>query len=631
MHIYKWHTTNLLSKSENEMQFYLDHIEAHNGCDPEYPQIFLLFRDEEQTRLNWEISNYANELGLNISFGKINTDKISYKQLINVFIDENPDTAELITACQHELLEGDDSKWTSEYIIKLDHLCSSKKNLYRPLLRSVIRGIWAGYGHPKESYSFTKLFDKYGIVRSQLKINIRTNFLMPVNKSYQSSADQDAVARKSLNFVSVEKVWNSLCKTVSLSVGSVLAYVNKWTIELNEPLDKAFKEKISLEESLKDTAKQDKTISALQDKKKHYTAIMDEFEELNDGQKFILALILAGTAGKTDDEFAGYVTGLLLQRYKDLESITSRLNFLRDDISVDVISYQQLIYLLNLLETLFYALNNDIKIIDLLEEDDTVLQQILEPYLITKKKKVNIDALDAAAKKMTYYASIQAERAKWQDILDKMEHKDQKYFHNMEIYTSKTFIDSYYGDMGGICLSGHPEQILRPGFYVQRLVDITEQQIIGMSVLHLSKGGFGSPLVQAKTFWQAFAFNPLSSILKHYSEGQQLFIYLQFRLNMEKVAWATKLPVAISGIDTGWGLISNNGCFCDIIRRYEYSKPTARKVTNAKGLSVYYSADQFAAALVVIDPRGYEQAEDPSEVPTFYAHRELITEKATDL
>jgi hypothetical protein len=92
---------------------------------------------------------------------------------------------------------------------------------------------------------------------------------------------------------------------------------------------------------------------------------------------------------------------------------------------------------------------------------------------------------------------------------------------------------------------------------------------------------------------------------------------------MEKVAWETKLPVALSGIDTSVGLISNNGCFCDLIRKYEYSKPTARKVTNAKGLSVYYSTKEFAKALVIIDPRGYEQVSDPSEVLSFYAHREL--------
>jgi hypothetical protein len=154
-------------------------------------------------------------------------------------------------------------------------------------------------------------------------------------------------------------------------------------------------------------------------------------------------------------------------------------------------------------------------------------------------------------------------------------------------------------------------------------VDVTEQQIIGMSILFLSRGGFGSPQVQAKNFWQVFAFNPLSSILRHYSEEQQLFLYLQFRLNMEKVAWATKYPVALSGINTGWGLISNNGYFCNLIRRYEYRKPTARKVSNAKGLSVYYSEEEFAKALVIIDPRGYENVSNPSEVPTFYAHREL--------
>jgi len=87
------------------------------------------------------------------------------------------------------------------------------------------------------------------------------------------------------------------------------------------------------------------------------------------------------------------------------------------------------------------------------------------------------------------------------------------------------------------------------------------------------------------------------------------------------------MPVVLSGIDTPWGLMSNNGYFGDLIRKYEFSKPTAKRVTNAKGMSVYYNEEAFAAALVIIDPRGYEQAADVSEVPTFYAHRELQEEK----
>jgi hypothetical protein len=295
---------------------------------------------------------------------------------------------------------------------------------------------------------------------------------------------------------------------------------------------------------------------------------------------------------------------------------------LQDDISVDVLSYQQFDYLLNLLETLFFTLREDQEIIDLLE-GDTVLQEMLGPYLITKKKEVTLDALDAAAKKMTGYAGMQAERAKWQGILNKMKQKDEKYFHSMEIYTSKTFMDSFYGDMGGICLSQYPQQILHPGFFVQRLTDNTEKQIVGMSILCLSSGGFFSHEVSAQSYFQAFAFNPLASLLKHFSAEQQLYLYLQFRLNMEKAARMTNMPILLSGVDTPWGLISNNAYFGDLIREYEYGKTTAKKVLNAKGLSLYYKKENYAVALVIIDPRGYEQIADPAQIPTFYAHREL--------
>jgi hypothetical protein len=630
MHIYKWHTQKLLEKPKKDMQSYLDYIERNRGCDPEYPQIEVIFRDEEQARNNMEITELLDNLGLEHHFTGKDKGSISYKQIINAYVQEHPDTSELITGYQQQLLSGLDRQWTGEYAHQLDLL-----HIHGLLLRSVIKGIGTGYSKPGKSSSFTELFKKYGGAKSLININIKTGFNMPVKQIILSSADQDELARKQINLVPVEKVWNSLSSSESLSTGNVLACINKWSVELNEPLDKLFNEKVSLEEMLKETndeeiikktkndiAKHDKAIAALQEKKQNYSGIMDEYAALNEEQIFILALVLAGTAGKSDDEFLSFVTGLLLQRYKELDSIASRLSFLRDDISVDVLSYQQFIYLLNLLETLFFTLNEDKKITGLLEKD-TVLQEILSPYLITKKKQVSLDALDAAAKKMTFYASMLAERAKWQDILDKMEQKDKKYFHEMEIYTSKTFIDSYYGDMGGICLSGEPQQILRPGFFVQRLLDNTEKQIIGMSILHLSNGGFGSPLVQAKNFWQAFAFNPLSSVLSHYSEKQQLYLYLQYRMNMEKIAWATKLPVVLSGVDTPWGLISNNGCFGNMIRKYEYTRPTVKKVSNAKGMSVYYNKDQFEIALVIIDPRGCEETSDLSQIPTFYAHREL--------
>ena len=169
------------------------------------------------------------------------------------------------------------------------------------------------------------------------------------------------------------------------------------------------------------------------------------------------------------------------------------------------------------MDTLFFLLREDKEInnaIDLQnedEEEENMLQDILNPYIITKKKQITMDTIDAAAKKMTGFSALQAERAKWLGILESMDDKNEKYYHSMEIYMSKTFIDSHYGDMGGICLSAAPGQILRPGFYVQRLADLTDKQIIGMSVLYLSAGSFSNPRykLEAKNFWHAFAFNPL--------------------------------------------------------------------------------------------------------------------------
>jgi len=249
------------------------------------------------------------------------------------------------------------------------------------------------------------------------------------------------------------------------------------------------------------------------------------------------------------------------------------------------------------------------------------LQAILQPYIITKKKQLTGDALDAAARKVTSYAALQSERAKWQSTLDKLEHKDPKYFHHFNLYVSKTSVDAYYGDMGGICLSNHPQAITNGGFYIQRLADQTDKEIVGMSIMYLSQDGFGSPK-PAKKFWQAFAFNPLHSFLQHCNEEQQLYLYLQYRLNMEKLAWSLKIPVVISGIDAGWGLISNDSSFGNILHNYELSKATAKRVT-AKGIAIYYDEKRYANALLIIDPRGYENTADISSIPTFYAHREL--------
>jgi hypothetical protein len=635
MHIYRWHTKKLLGRSKEDMPAYIDFIAGHDGCDPEYPRIDLLFRDEELALEHQNALDEAGLLGLLRHFTGKNRESVSYKDLLRAYIAEHPESEALIAGYQAQLLAGADRQWTAEYARQLDQLNTEKHNLHRTLLRSVIRGIGGGFFSSKKSASFSDLFARFGEAQSQKQIIARTQFLMPIKALGHSPVNVNAYAREHINLKLIEKIWQFLQSAEPVTVSGIMPYINKWVLDLQEPAEKVFAEKTALEQAqgkaadeqaraaiAKDIAKKDAAINALNEKKRRYSAIMDSFESLTDDQKLILAFILAGAMARTDAAFAAHVTGLLLQRYRNLESVASRLEFLKEDINVDVLTYRQFAYLLNLLDTLFFALREDSKIQTLVEKD-AVLRDILKPYLITRKKQITTDALDAAIKKMTEYAALQAERAKWQDILEKAESKTPDYFHAMEIYTSKTFVDSYYGDMGGICLSSQPRTILLPGFFVQRLADKTDNEIIGMSILFLSSGGFVSYSDRTKTrhFWQAFAFNPLHSVLSHYSAGQQLYLYLQFRLNMEKLAWTTGMPVVISGIETSWGLISNNGAFDSLIRKYELSKPTARRVY-ARGLSVFYSEEQFAKALLIIDPRGFESARSPAAIPSFYAHRE---------
>jgi len=159
MHIYKWHTKKLLGKPKKDMASYLDYIEGTHGCDPEYPQVEFIFRDEEQVRENAELTDLFADLGLEQYF--TGEDKISYKELLDAYIQEHPDTIELITDYQQQLLSGLERQWTGEYISQLDGL-----NIHRLLLRSVIRGIGTGFSMSGKSSSFADLFEKYGYVHS---------------------------------------------------------------------------------------------------------------------------------------------------------------------------------------------------------------------------------------------------------------------------------------------------------------------------------------------------------------------------------------------------------------------------------------------------------------------------------
>ena len=105
MHIYKWHTQKLLGITKVDMQKYLQFLEENRGCDPQYPRLYLVFRDEDAARETQDVAALVNNFGLSGEFLK-NKYAVSYKDLLNAYINQYPETREVIEKFQNNLLGG---------------------------------------------------------------------------------------------------------------------------------------------------------------------------------------------------------------------------------------------------------------------------------------------------------------------------------------------------------------------------------------------------------------------------------------------------------------------------------------------------------------------------------------------
>lgn len=105
----------------------------------------------------------------------------------------------------------------------------------------------------------------------------------------------------------------------------------------------------------------------------------------------------------------------------------------------------------------------------------------------------------------------------------------------------------------------------------------------------------------ASPYLHAFAFNPLESLISRLSYRNQLRLYLQYRLMLEKESLRTGKPVVLAGHEQ-WGIVSNRTAFGNMIIALE-KKANAPVVIDAFGVKdLYYSEKDFAVGLKIIDP-----------------------------
>lgn len=580
MHIFMWHTGRLLALDKLEYNDYIDKLVDNGGFDPEYPEPGALFSDLRMDFDTADTRRIGEKLGLEFD----DKSKPGYRDLLELYMQKHPESRDDIERFQKELANGVERGWDRDFLHRLDLY---SPDLHKPLLKSVIRGIDKGYSRSMKSSSLIYLYDKYGEVNDHEAVSIRKPFRLPVS-ALKNSLSLEKRLRRKLNVALFVKAWSAIFPEGSQSGRRV----ESW---LKEQLDSAEEGLVRLE-----LAGEEKKVRRLELE----VSLMKEGELLLRQEKGIGGLIsrIVITAEYSRKELSLSI-GLmqkLLERFGRVKAVETRMNILKADAVPERFTLSQLGYFINLLETLresfFY--DPEVRAFFSDEERTSDLGQKLAPFLATKRKELGQEALDAAYNRVSGLDRLRKERSFWIREIEKRGSGEDIKQRPFVWYSSKSFMDAYYGDMGGVCLSSRPQAIRSTSLQPMRLVDPKKASIEGAALLYRNRTLCRS--TGDREYWFLFAMNPLKSVMDHLGYENQLRIYLNLRLAAEQLAVDSGLPVYLPGIRTP-GLLSNNRVFAELILKFEM-KMRPKSVVDAYGLSLYFAEEEFAVAVKIIDP-----------------------------
>jgi hypothetical protein len=317
---------------------------------------------------------------------------------------------------------------------------------------------------------------------------------------------------------------------------------------------------------------------------------------------------------KQGDEVAFDALAGAAARYASDPAFSQVAARLAADVAPGFMGVEQAALVADAIDALCHACASDTALGKALDGADGELAAALRGSSRLKGGVASIDSMDAAMRRAGAYSRITAETAKWRDLLARLETGEVPRRH-LTMVTSRSFLDAYYGDMGGTCLSAKPELILRPGTIICRLWDEDERRIRGMCVFVYSAGPARSAGIGK--FWYAFAFNPLRSLTRGMGSRELAILWLGFRAVAEELSARSGLPVLIPGLGQHGpsvpGAISNDGAFATLVANYELAAGSP-VVYDASGFSVYYTKAVFTEAAVAIDPRHPESYRAKAEL-----------------
>ncbi len=331
--------------------------------------------------------------------------------------------------------------------------------------------------------------------------------------------------------------------------------------------------------------------------------IQDEWQDLSADGRFCTILILAGYYNRKADDLRRSALALAIDRMGGNAVEDERLAFLEDDIEPEALTLRQTGYLVAFLSDIAEHIAADASLQKWLDESGE-LGNLLAPLALTRRKETSPETLDAAFRAITNLSTLSKELAGWQEVEGRQEVANRQESaagpgqtgENAEeylLFTSRTPLDAYFGDMGATCLSNSPDHIRDRGFLNIRMIDRKRQEIVGMAALQFVNATV--PSTGDHGFWFAFAFNPIRAVLHGLGTSQLLNLYIRFREVVTTIAERTGKPVYIPGI-TAYGVVSNDTAFGNLIIATEKERG-GRFVHDARGFALQYGEDVYAHAI----------------------------------
>jgi hypothetical protein len=598
----RWHLEDLARKSPADRAAYIVTVSSNGGVHPRCP---FAFAPTFHERRSFDAEALAKSLDLDLKPLRSNDGAApDLATMRRALFKARPEAARLYEEMAEALGSGTDRGWNQQDVSRLDALGPGFHEL---AIRSLIPGLGTGFSFQTlKQPSLGGLYQAYGAASSgsliECGIRLRLGSTGQAVKGIDV-AGRDAVrARVAIDIV--ESAWSALvsgkgdpeCGSVFAELGKESAAARKRLADL-----KAVPEGGSVGEQDARSIRAIEARLALMDSA--FEALKDIPAATRDPRRFALAIHLAGHFFKPGDGPAFEAMAGAAVRYGKDPAFSSIVARLALDVAPGFMGVEQATLVADAVDALCAACASDESVIKSLGKASDELAAALRGSSRLKGGASSAESMDAALRRVTAYTRITAETAKWRDLLAKLSSERQD-LRNFSMRTSRSFIDAYYGDMGGICLSANPELILRPGVIACRLWDEDEHRIRGMCLFVVSTGPARSAGIGK--FWYAFAFNPLRSLMRGMGSRELATMYLGFRATAEELSRRSALPVLVPGIVPKGilthGIVSNDGTFAALVANYELAAGSPH-VADARGFDVYYPKSAFADALVIVDPK----------------------------